>query len=278
MAEKFLRTGYYWPTLKEDALSLVKRCDKFQQFAHLIRRPALLLTPITSPIPFAKWGMDLLGPYTTASSGLRYVIVAMDYFTKWSIVFDNRPQFQTPKLEEWLVDHVITPYFASVGCPQANGQVEAFNKIIYEGMKKKIYDAKGLWAEELPNVLWSIQTTTKNSTGDTTFLLAYNAEVVLPIEMCESTLRVMLFDKNAKLMKAALDFLPETRGNAALRQQLYKLRISREYNKKVSRNILKVGDYVLRKMEVVGRANEQGKLTPTWEGPYEIYDEVRDGT
>ncbi|XP_056697559.1 uncharacterized protein [Spinacia oleracea] len=83
LAEKALRTGYYWPTLKEDALDLVKWCAKCQRFSHLIRRPAQRLTPITIPIPFAKWGMDLLGPYMTAPGGLRYVIVAVDYFTKW---------------------------------------------------------------------------------------------------------------------------------------------------------------------------------------------------
>ncbi|XP_056686910.1 uncharacterized protein [Spinacia oleracea] len=142
------------------------------------------LTPITSPIPFAEWGMDLLGPYTMAPGGVRYVIVVVDYFTKWveaealknakaqdvrafiwkniitrlgvpqSIVFDNGPQFKTPKLEGWLADHGITTYFTSVDCPQANGQVEAFNKTISEGMKKKLDEAKGLWADELPNVFW----------------------------------------------------------------------------------------------------------------------------
>ncbi|XP_021861572.1 uncharacterized protein [Spinacia oleracea] len=64
LAEKTLWNGYYWPTLKEDAFSLVKKCDKCQRFAHLIHRPARILTPITSPVPFFKWGMDLLGPYT----------------------------------------------------------------------------------------------------------------------------------------------------------------------------------------------------------------------
>nr|XP_021851941.1 uncharacterized protein LOC110791498 [Spinacia oleracea] len=63
LAEKALRTGYYWPTLREDALAMVQKCDKCQRFAHLIHRPAHPLTPIMSPIPFAKWGMDLLGPY-----------------------------------------------------------------------------------------------------------------------------------------------------------------------------------------------------------------------
>ncbi|XP_056688345.1 uncharacterized protein [Spinacia oleracea] len=283
LAEKALRIGYYWPTLKEDALDLVKRCDKCQRFAHLIRRPAQRLTPITSPIPFAKWGIDLLGPYTTAPGGLRYVIVAVDYFTKWveaedlkntkaqdvrafiwkniitrfgvpqSIAFDNGPQFKTLKLEGWLADHGIIACFAS----------------------QKVY---GPTSYPMSYGLYGPRP--KNSTGETPFLLAYGAEAVLPIEMCEPTLRVMLFDEDAnwEMMKAALDVLPETRGNAALRQQLYKLRMTREYNKRFSRRILKVGDFVLRKMEAVGRANEQGKLTPTREGPYEIYEEVRDGT
>ncbi|XP_056695356.1 uncharacterized protein [Spinacia oleracea] len=167
LAEKALRTAYYWPTLKEDALNLVKRCDKCQRFAHLVRWPVQKLTPITSPIPFSKWGMDLLGPYTTAPGGVRYVIVAVDYFTKWveaEALKNTKPQ-DTPKLENWLADHGVTACFASVGRPQANRQVEEFNKIISKGMKKKLDEAKGLWADELPNVLWSIWTTTKNSTG-----------------------------------------------------------------------------------------------------------------
>ena len=35
---------------------------------------------------------------------------------------------------------------------------------------------------------------------------------------------------------------------------------------------------MLQKMEATSRANEQGKLTPNWEGPYRIYEEVRSGT
>ncbi|XP_056690031.1 uncharacterized protein [Spinacia oleracea] len=230
LAEKALRTGYYWPTLREDVLAMVQKCDKCQRFAHLIHRPAHPLTPIMSPIPFAKWGMDLLGPYTAAPGGRRYVIVAVDYFTKW--------------VEAEALKNIKT----------TNVQVEAFNKIISEGIKKKLDEAKGLWADELPNVLWSIRTTAKNLTGETPFLLAYGAEAVLPIEMCEPTLRVMLYDENAnwEMMKLALEFLPEVRGNAALRQQLYKIRMARQYNKKVSKRVLKVGDFVLRKMESVG--------------------------
>ena len=110
------------------------------------------------------------------------------------IVFDNGPQFETPQLKGWLEDHGVQYCFVSVGRPQGNGQVEAFNKIIGDGIKKKLDDAKGLWADELPNVLWSIRTTTKGATGETPFMMVYGAEAVLPIEMCEPTMRVMLYD------------------------------------------------------------------------------------
>ena len=197
-----------------------------------------------------------------------------------SMVFENGPQFETPKLKTWLGDQGISSYFASVGRPQANGQVEAFNKLISDGIKKKIERAGGLWAEELIHVLWAIRTTAKGSTRETPFLMVYGAEAVLPIEHYEPTLRVMLYDEEAnwEAMRLALDSLPERRGNAALRHELYRLRMTRAYNKRVHKRPLKVDDFVLRKMEATGRANESGKLTPNWEGPYRIYEEVRDGT
>ena len=310
LAEKTVRTGYYWPTLKEDAMWMVRRCEKCQRFAKLIHRPTNDLTPITSPLPFAKWGMDILGPYTPATGQRRYVFVAVDYFSKWveaeavrgiktsdvrqfiwknlitrfgvpqAMVFDNGPQFETPHLRKWLEDQGIAHCFASVGRPQTNGQVESFNKIISDGIKKKLEKAKGLWADELPNVLWSIRTTAKSSTGETPFMMVYGAEAVLPIEMCEPTLRVMLYDEaaNWEAMKMNLDFLPETRGNALLRQAIYKLRMAREYNKHVKNRPVRIGDYVLRKMAAQGRGNEEGKLTPNWEGPYRVAEAVHDGT
>lgn len=110
--------------------------------------------------------------------------------------------------------------------------------------------------------------------------MVYGAEAVLPIGVYEPTLRLMLSKEEANWegMRVALDFIPKVRGNAVLRHELYKLKMTREYNKRVSRRPIKEGDFVLRKMEAVGKANEQGKLTPNWEGPYRIAQEVRDGT
>ncbi|GJR16890.1 reverse transcriptase domain-containing protein [Tanacetum coccineum] len=41
------------------------------------------LTPITSPLPFYKWGIDIAGPFPEGPSKVKFLIVAIDYFTKW---------------------------------------------------------------------------------------------------------------------------------------------------------------------------------------------------
>ncbi|XP_048489920.1 uncharacterized protein LOC104899029 [Beta vulgaris subsp. vulgaris] len=272
LGEKSLRTGYFWLTLKEDDLLYAKKCDSCQRHDNVYQKSSNYLTPVLFPLPFAKWGMDILGPFPIAAGQKKFIIVVVDYFTKWVepeamrgiTTNDVKGFFETPKLRQWFADQGIKVHFFAVAHPQANWQVEAFNKILSAGIKKKLDNARGLWVEELQLVLWSIRTTAKSSTGETLFMLVYGAEAVLPIEVEEPTLRVMLYSKDANwaALRTALDQVPEVRGNALLRMQLYKLRMAREFNKRIARRPLKEADLVLRKMEAVGRAKKLGKLTP----------------
>ncbi|GJS73147.1 reverse transcriptase domain-containing protein [Tanacetum coccineum] len=41
------------------------------------------MTSIMAPWPFYQWGIDILGPLPQASERIKYVIMAIDYFTKW---------------------------------------------------------------------------------------------------------------------------------------------------------------------------------------------------
>ena len=59
---------------------------------------------------------------------------------------------------------------------------EYFIKTVIKIIKKWLKKAKGLWADELPGVLWAYQTIVHTSTGETLFSLAYGTEVVIPIE------------------------------------------------------------------------------------------------
>ncbi|GAU51110.1 hypothetical protein TSUD_411870 [Trifolium subterraneum] len=83
LARKTLRAGYYWPTMQQDAKEHVKKCDKCQRHEDMHLAPPHKLKSLSSPWPFAWWGMDILGPFTRGNLQCRYLIVGVDYFTKW---------------------------------------------------------------------------------------------------------------------------------------------------------------------------------------------------
>ena len=83
LGHKITRLGFYWPIILKDAKAYVKRCDRCQKFALVVRQPPKTFTSISSPIPFAMWGMDILGPFPMASAQFFFLIVTIDYFTKW---------------------------------------------------------------------------------------------------------------------------------------------------------------------------------------------------
>jgi hypothetical protein len=82
LARKALRAGYYWPTMQTDAKEHVKTCDKCQTHADMHIAPPNELKSLSSPRPFAWWGMDLLGPFPIAAGQNKYLIVGVDNFTK----------------------------------------------------------------------------------------------------------------------------------------------------------------------------------------------------
>ena len=80
---KVLRSGYYWPSLRNDAETLIKRCPECQYHSKIGRKPSNYLTAMQVVLPFDKWGMDLLGPFPPAKGKKKFIIVAIDYFTKY---------------------------------------------------------------------------------------------------------------------------------------------------------------------------------------------------
>ena len=42
-----------------------------------------VLNPLSSPWPFAQWGLDIVGPFSKVVGNKKYLLVCTDYFTKW---------------------------------------------------------------------------------------------------------------------------------------------------------------------------------------------------
>ncbi|GKC88327.1 reverse transcriptase domain-containing protein [Tanacetum coccineum] len=216
---KAMRLGYYWPTIHRDAREMIRTCNDCQIHCPVPRNPQQPLTLITAPWPFYKWGIDIVGPFPKGPGKVKFLIVAMDYFTKWieakavatitgnqvkkfmwdnivcrfglpgEIVSDNGKQFSENSFKDWCDKLNITQQFALVKHPQSNGLVERENRSLGEGIKARLGEGNKNWIEELLHVLWAHRVMIKSSHDDTPFSLTYGTEAVIPAEIGMPTYR-----------------------------------------------------------------------------------------
>ena len=83
LVHNVIRTRYCWPTIQADAKAYVKVCDQCQRFSNVPRQLSEYLTPMMAPWPFAQWGLDILGPFPIRTRHMKFLVVRIDYFTKW---------------------------------------------------------------------------------------------------------------------------------------------------------------------------------------------------
>ena len=160
--------------------------------------------------------------------------------------------------------------------PKGNGQAEAINKVIVNGLKKRLDDAKGQWVEELPHVLWTYRTTHRRSTRETPFSMTYGAEAIIPLETGFPTSRTSSFNPsdNDEQLTKSLDAIEENRENAMVQLAYYQQKLKQGYDTNVNLRPLTPGDLVLRKVVCAAKNPAWGKLGPNWEGPYHITSEA----
>ncbi|GKA59094.1 reverse transcriptase domain-containing protein [Tanacetum coccineum] len=236
------RRSFLRPWLR-DARDMILKCKDCQVHRTVPRNPQQPLTLITSPWPFYKWGIDIAGPFPEGPRKVKFLIVAMDYFTKWieakavatisggqvkkfvwdnivcrfglpgEIVLDNGKQFSDNPFKDWCKKLNITQRFASVKHPQFNGLVERANRSLGEGIKARLGEGNKNWIEEIPHVLWAYHTMIKSSNGDTPFSLTYGTEAVIPAEIGMLTYRTVTVDivRNDDEIRLNLDLLEERR-------------------------------------------------------------------
>ena len=154
------------------------------------------------------------------------------------------------------------------------------NRTLLKIIKTKLDNAKGAWPEELPNVLWAYRTTARTLTRETPFKLTYGTEAVIPVEVGVTSIRQEVFNKesNDDHLRTNLDCLDEVREKASIRMTKYQQKMADYYNKRVKLRRLDIGDLVLRKLTPATRDFAQGKLGPSWEGPYRVVHYFRQGS
>ena len=108
------RSGFYWPSMTADCFKYYKGCQVCQKFGDLQLVPAAELHPIIKPWPFRGWGLDFIGEiHPSSSKGHRFVLVATDYFTKWTEVVALKNMTHR-EVTEFITEHIIHRF----GIPQ----------------------------------------------------------------------------------------------------------------------------------------------------------------
>jgi hypothetical protein len=161
------------------------------------------LHPIIVVNPFSKWGIDFMQCRHTSVEGYGYIIVVVDYFTRWveampifsnddktatlfvfnhiisrfgvfkAIVIDHGSHFCNHMMVElsdklgFLHDN-SSPYY-----PQSNGQFEVINKVLKTMIQQMVGIKKYDWHLNIFPALWAYRTSTKTTTGFTPFQLLY---------------------------------------------------------------------------------------------------------
>jgi hypothetical protein len=79
------RAGFYWPTMMDDFVKYQKGCKACQRSGNIQLAPTGVMNSIVKPWPFRGWGLDFIGViHPGSSNGHQFILVATDYFTKWT--------------------------------------------------------------------------------------------------------------------------------------------------------------------------------------------------
>jgi hypothetical protein len=259
---------------------------------------------------FTKWGIDYTTCNPPSERGHHYIIVSIDYLTKWveamsmfkddgetatlflfnqiiarfgvlrEIFTNHGSHFQNQMMTELtsnlgLQQEHLSPYY-----PQENGQVEAVNKSLKTILQQIINLAKSNWHLMLYSALWVYRTSVKTATGFSHFQLIYRLEAVLPIKCRISSLKVVvqLLPDTSPLEEwlLYLERLNEKHLDVALANKAHKQKVKCQYDWSIHPWILSEGDLIL----VYDQDKDSpgvGKFKPMWFEPFIIKEILKKG-
>jgi len=299
MMEK-MRTRYYWPQMFEDIRAYVESCDPCQRRGKSKRNEQL--HPIPVGAPFYQIGIDYVGPLNRTINGNRYIIVAMDYLTKWPeakpvpeataaetvkfvyediicrhgcpgrILTDRGTHFNNQLLngilKKFQVEHLLsTPYH-----PQTNGLVERFNRTLIEALSKVATENLSEWDKYIAPVLFAYRTNRHSTTRITPFYLVYGREAKLPTD--NTTIEEERHVINH--IETQVDQLPLIRNQAQRKIHEEQQKQKDRHDHKIKQKLFQVDDQVLYYRAMLDKQWSK-KLEPKWKGPYAIHKIIGNG-
>jgi len=289
-----LKRDYYWTNMALDVKYIVTTCKRCQLFKPQTSNSMTETIPTKPGLPFSKVGLDIVGPLPLTIKGNQYIIVLVDYLTKWVeaeptstiestdviyflskvfarhgipevLITDNGPQFRSDKTKSFLDLYGVFVHYTAVYHPESNGMVENRNKEIGKYLRILCNNNPSIWDEILPSALWALRTTKNETTKFSSFELLYGRRDLQPFELIvnldkkedyesQEEYLIRRFTKHHKWIKEAINNI-QTANRIWEDRRKQMRRLKAEY---------KPGDLVLIKL--INRR----KLDPYFVGPMKI--------
>ncbi|KAI4890217.1 hypothetical protein NFI96_009016 [Prochilodus magdalenae] len=207
-----LRLRFFWPKMRKDVKTYVLSCPVCQLTKPSQKKPAGLLVPVHTSEPWEVAGVDFVGPLPRTAAGNAYVLVFVDYFSKWvevSAVREATTQVAANKFQsevfarhgapKYLISDRGTPFMSELfnrvvkilGSehrlttayhPQTNA-TERVNRTLKTAIRAYIEGKHNSWDKYIPQICFALRTAPHESTGFSPAKMLYGRELATPVDL-----------------------------------------------------------------------------------------------
>uniref|UniRef100_A0A3B3R7J6 Integrase p58-like C-terminal domain-containing protein n=1 Tax=Paramormyrops kingsleyae TaxID=1676925 RepID=A0A3B3R7J6_9TELE len=227
-------------------------------------RPAGLMVPIRPQKHWEYVGVDFVGPLPRTSCGNAYILVFVDYLSRWVEVVAVREATAQVRL--------TTAYH-----PQTNA-TERVNRTLKTAIRAYVDDKHTTWDRYIPQICFALRTAPHESTGQTPSMMLYGRELDTSLDLVTQPVWDGMEDPEIPYPESLRLTLQEAHDHARAALEISHKRRKMHYDKS-RRSVLYAIGYLVRvkthpKSDAL--ANFTAKLAPLYSGPYRVTQVLSD--